>query len=173
MGSRLAFFCADRESLVFNVEIDLLVFVMRVENHLVLEWSSNLTSLLCRWSKWTWSQCDESNMTWFQCRGRNWLEFCVGGRKWLVFSVWIEINLVVVSRHPNWLEFTVGTEIDLILVVDQNSLDFLRGDRIARGFCIVVRNWLDFSVGDWTWLDFNIGIGIDLIVVSGSKMTLF
>ena len=49
-----------------------------------------------------------------------------GGCKLIGFDIWIEINLVFVSKHRNLFEFRVGIETDLISVVGGNKLDFVQ-----------------------------------------------
>ena len=94
--------------------------------------------------------------------GGNWLDFSVGvgidlvlcgSPKWLVLGVCSETYSVFASGHRNQLDIRVGIEIDFISVMGRNELCF----------CVRDRNWLGFSVC----------IEIDLVLVRGSKLTLF
>ena len=62
-----------------------------VENDLISVWGIELVLI----------SASGSEVTWFLC----------GGRKTHGFSVWIEMNLVFVSRHRNGLEFRLGIEL--------------------------------------------------------------
>ena len=194
----LVFFCAGRKWLVCNVGIDwlgflcgwsnLINFCMPTENRLVVVWASNLTSILCGGSKWTWFQCGGSNSTWFQRWDRNWLGFYVGIEDDLFLVSASKFTEFFVSRHQHCLEFRVGIEIDLISVVRPNYLYFSCGEsNFTRFLCgwskltwfpcggfsltwfqCLDRKWLSFCVGVEKYL-VSVRIEINLVFVSGHR----
>ena len=141
--------------LVFRGWSKLSCFFIRAGNHLVLVWAWIFSWLFCGCQNLTWFQCVEWNLAWFQCRdgidlvvvwvvridlisvresALSW-SFC-WGRKYLFFTVWMEVNLVLLSTHRNWLKFKAGIEIDLILALSRKWTWFLcRGSNRGMFFC--------------------------------------
>ena len=158
-----------------GIEIDLISVMGSkltwFEVDVVLALRSNLTSFLCggqnRLRFWVWAKnylvlIYGSKVTWFLRRDRNWLGFRVRSENDL-FSMWGSIDLV----------FVRVVEVDLVFVCWPTVTWFYCEHRTWLRFYVGGRNWLDFILGGQTWLDFTAGFGIDLVLVSGSKMTWF
>ena len=138
-----------------------------IEIDLVFASGSNLTS--CAGDKIDFGFVRGPKINWFSFIDRNWLNFKRGDRNWLGLCVRAENDLCLV-RKSDYLVFARVVEIDLVFVC-WTRVTWFYWDWTWLRSCVGGRKWLDLIVGDRTWFDSNVGIGIDLVLVWGSKMT--
>ena len=130
------FQCMDRNELGFGVSAsNSTSFYSGNRNWLDFSGGSRSTWFLCGGSDFI-SFCGWSKLTWFQCGDRTYSTsvkgseltwFSRGDRKILGFSVWIEMDLVFVSRDRNWLDLKVGIEMTRFSAVTSKITWFLCG----------------------------------------------
>ena len=133
-------------------------------------------------SKLTWFLCEGSHLTWFECWDRNVTCFLCGDSRLTVYGP----KLTCFKRDDrltcflcgydgwNWLGFWMRAANRLVVKCEhRNWLGFCLGGRYWLDFSVGGRNWLDFiQFRDRNWFGLCLGVENDLVLVSGSKLTL-
>ena len=172
-GSALIrFLFRGRKWLVLSVRIEIYwVFVSWHRNRFDIKVGIETDLISVMGSKLTWFLCTASKLTWLKRRDRPWLFFCAGIKIDLGFACGPKITLNISIEFC--LVCIVEIEIVLVFVCRRKITWCWCEYRTWLRFCVGSRYWLDFIVGDRTWRGFSVGIGIDLVLVGGSKMTWF